>query len=143
MKILLAMKVRANRWSSLSTPHHQVLFKDFPSSYWAVSWIEQLANEGITSGCGSGNFCPNDTVTRSQMSVFLLRARHGSSYFPSAPTGVFKDVPVSYWAAGWVEQLAAEGITSGCGSGNFCPNDTATRAQMAVFLTKTFNLTTP
>ena len=105
--------------------------------------MTELAKEGITSGCGSGNFCPNDIVTRAQMSVFLLRAKHGNSYFPPAATGVFKDVPLSYWAVNWVEQLAVEGITSGCGSGNFCPNDTATRAQMAVFLTKTFNLTMP
>ncbi|KXK11833.1 MAG: hypothetical protein UZ14_CFX002002617, partial [Chloroflexi bacterium OLB14] len=28
--------------------------------HWAEDWIEQLAIEGITSGCGNGNYCPND-----------------------------------------------------------------------------------
>jgi len=47
---------------------------------------------------------------------------------------------VSHWAAGWIEQLAAEGITGGCGNGNYCPDDSVTRAQMAVFLVRAFGL---
>lgn len=39
-----------------------------------------------------------------------------------------------------IKQLAAESITTGCGSGNYCPEDPVTRAQMAVFLVKTFSL---
>jgi hypothetical protein len=49
-------------------------------------------------------------------------------------------VPTTYWAAAWIKQLAAESITTGCGSGNYCPEDSVTRAQMAVFLVRTFNL---
>jgi hypothetical protein len=76
------------------------------------------------------------------MAVFLLRARHGAAYSPPAvgsSTG-FADVPVSYWAAAWIKQLAGEGITNGCGGGNYCPGDPVTRAQMAKFLVLTFNL---
>jgi hypothetical protein len=32
------------------------------------------------------------------------------------------------------------GITGGCGGGNYCPQNLATRGQMAVFLSITFNL---
>jgi hypothetical protein len=76
------------------------------------------------------------------MAVFLLRARHGAGYTPpavGAGTG-FGDVPTSHWAAAWIKQLAAEGITGGCGGGNYCPEAAVNRAQMAVFLVKTFNL---
>jgi len=45
---------------------------------------------------------------------------------------------MAYWAAGWIDQLAAEGITSGCGGGNYCPENPVTRSQMAVFIAKTF-----
>ena len=117
-------------------------FNDVFTSYWAAAWIKQLAADGITSGCGGGNYCPDDQVTRSQMAVFLLRAKHGAAYTPpalGASTG-FTDVSVSYWAAAWIKQLAAESITTGCGSGNYCPEDPVTRAQMAVFLVKTFSL---
>ncbi|KXK11830.1 MAG: hypothetical protein UZ14_CFX002002614, partial [Chloroflexi bacterium OLB14] len=42
--------------------------------HWAEDWIEQLALEGITSGCGGGNYCPNSPATRDQMAVFLVNA---------------------------------------------------------------------
>ena len=115
-------------------------FTDVATDYWAAAWIKQLAAEGITGGCGAGIYCPDATVTRAQMAIFLLKAKHGSSYSPPAATGVFTDVPVGYWADKWIEQLASEGITGGCGTGIYCPDNSVTRAQMAVFLVKTFNL---
>jgi hypothetical protein len=116
------------------------VFGDVPVSYWSASWIEKLYADGITGGCGGGNYCPDQPVSRAQMAVFLLRAKHGSSYTPPPATGVFPDVPTSYWAASWIEQLFAEGITGGCGGGNYCPDQAVTRGQMAVFLVRTFNL---
>jgi S-layer homology domain/IPT/TIG domain len=115
-------------------------FSDVPAGAFAAAWIEQLAEEGITSGCGGGNYCPNNPVTREQMALFLLRAKFGSDHVPPDPTGVFGDVPVSSPFAKWIEELASLGITSGCGGGNFCPASPNTRGQMAVFLVKTFNL---
>ncbi len=106
----------------------------------AVDWIEQLAAEGLTGGCGGGNYCPDGIVNRAQMSAFLLKAEHGSSYVPPSCTGVFGDVPCGAPFADWIEQLFEEGITGGCGGGNYCPGNPNTRAQMAVFLAKTFGL---
>jgi hypothetical protein len=53
---------------------------------------------------------------------------------------VFPDVACPSQFADWIEQLAAEDITGGCGNGNYCPQNPNTRGQMAVFLTKTFKL---
>ena len=74
--------------------------------------------------------------------VFLLRAKHGASYVPPVvgnSTG-FADVETDYWSAAWIKQLTAEGITTGCGGGNYCPSLAVTRDYMAVFLVRTFNL---
>ena len=117
-------------------------FGDVPTDYWAADWIKQLAAEAITAGCGNGNYCPEETVNRAQMAVFLLKSEHGAGYTPpavGAGTG-FGDVAEDYWAAAWIKQLAAEGVTAGCGGGNYCPTTPVTRAQMSVFLVKTFNL---
>jgi hypothetical protein len=120
------------------------VFYDVPSNYWAAAWIEQLYREGITAGCGNGNYCPENPVTRDQMAVFLLRSKHTSAYIPPAASGtVFVDVPSNYWAAAWIEQLAAEGVTAGCGGGNYCPTNPVTRDQMAVFIQRTFSLPLP
>jgi hypothetical protein len=117
-------------------------FGDVPPSYWSATFIKQLAAEGITTGCGNGNYCPEHPVTRAQMAVFLLRSKHGTAYTPpgvGAGTG-FGDVQPDYWAATWIKQLVTEGITAGCGNGNYCPEQPVTRAQMAVFLVRTFSL---
>ncbi len=105
-----------------------------------ADWIEQLAAENITAGCAGGNFCPGNLVTRAQMAVFLLKTEHGSSYAPPACTGIFGDVACPSPFANWIERLAAEGVTGGCGGGNYCPANPNTRGQMAVFLAKTFGL---
>jgi hypothetical protein len=117
-------------------------FGDVPTTHWAAAWIKQLAAEGITGGCGGGNYCPLKAVTRDQMAIFLLKAKYGSTYSPPALGGSsgFSDVPPSHWAAAWIKQLAAEGITGGCGAGTYCPGTAVSRAQMSIFLVKTFNL---
>jgi hypothetical protein len=109
-----------------------------PSTF--ANWIEALAAEGITGGCGGGNFCPSNPVRRDQMAVFLLKAEHGPAYAPPTCTGIFPDVPCPSQFANWIERLNAEGITGGCGGGNYCPGNPNTRGQMAVFLVKTFGL---
>ena len=120
------------------------VFTDVPISYWAVNWIEKLYADGITTGCGTSPlvYCPESSVTRAQMAILLLRAKYGAAYTPPNATGVFADVPISYWAANWIEKLYADGITTGCGTSPlvYCPDDPVTRAQMAVFLVLTFNL---
>lgn len=115
-------------------------FADVPANHPVAAWIKQLSIEGITGGCGGGNYCPDATVTRAQMAIFLLRAKYTSAYTPPPANGDFSDVPVIHPAAAWIEQLSLEGITGGCGAGVYCPDAYVTRAQMAVFLVRTFNL---
>ena len=98
-------------------PATGTVFGDIPAGSFAAAWIEELAAQGVTAGCGGGNYCPNGPVTREQMAVLLLRTSHGPVYVPPDPLGVFLDVPVSSPYARWIEQLAAEGITGGCGGG--------------------------
>jgi parallel beta-helix repeat protein len=136
-----------NSTLSVIRPFVQI-FNDVPVNQWAAHYIHAIYEAGITGGCSVSpvlNYCPGQTVTRAQMAIFLLRGIHGSSYAPpavGANTG-FGDVSADYWAAAWIKQLVAEGITSGCGTGSYCPEVSVSRDQMAVFLTKTFNLPIP
>jgi len=116
------------------------VFSDVSRNAFAAAWIEELASEGITAGCGGGKYCPDMIVTRAQMAVFLLRAEHGADYVPPPPTGVFTDLALDDPFTPWIEELAAEGVTAGCGGGKYCPNDPNLRDQMAVFLVRTFAL---
>jgi hypothetical protein len=48
-------------------------FADVPDTNPFHADIDALADSGVTSGCGGGNFCPKDAVTREQMAAFLNR----------------------------------------------------------------------
>jgi probable HAF family extracellular repeat protein len=125
------------------------VFDDVASDYWAAAWIEQLAADGITIGCSTDPplYCPEATASRAEMAIFIEKAMHWpDGYTPPAPSGtVFEDVAASYWAASWIEQLYSDGITNGCSTtpAHYCPEASVTRAQMAVFLGRAFNLPLP
>ncbi len=115
----------------------QTRFNDVDPDGFYASFVERMAELDVTSGCGDGSgYCPNETVTRSQMAVFLSRAYN----LPEGPDPGFADVPEDAWYGTAVAKLAASGITSGCGDGTgFCPNDDTTRGQMATFLWRANN----
>jgi M6 family metalloprotease-like protein len=124
------------------------IFEDVQANYWAAAWIEQLYRDGITRGCSTGPllFCPEEKITRREMAVFLVRFIYGDEDAFGEPTGIFTDVPVDDWATIEIEQLYLDGITLGCATSPdllFCPNDQLTRAEVAVFLERTFNLPVP
>ncbi len=81
-------------------------------------------------------FCPEDTLTRAEMAVFIARGVHGTGYIPSEPTEqIFADVPITEWYAKWVHQLWQDGYTAGCGTDPlvFCPEQAHSRAEATVF----------
>ncbi|MET0619946.1 MAG: choice-of-anchor tandem repeat GloVer-containing protein [Thermoanaerobaculia bacterium] len=124
------------------TPNGAV-FADVPADAFAAAFIEDLFVRGITVGCGGGNYCPDAPVTRASMAPFLLKARFGAGYAPPTATGaVFDDVPADSFAADFIEDLAARGISAGCSAQPplYCPKAPTTRGQMASFLVDTFGL---
>jgi ELWxxDGT repeat protein len=137
----MAVFILAARDGAPPPPATGTRFDDVPLGYWAGPWIEELAREGVVSGCAANLYCPNNLLTRAEMAVLLTVSRHES---PPAATGTrFTDVPADYWAARFIEQLATDGITSGCGGGNYCPDQPVTRGEMAVFLATAFHLPLP
>ncbi len=58
----------------VSPPTPVALFNDVPTDHPFFQFIGALAASGITAGCGNGNFCPDNPLTRGQMAVFLAKA---------------------------------------------------------------------
>ena len=48
-------------------------FTDVPDANIFHDDIEWMADSGVALGCGGGDFCPGDNVTRQQMSAFMHR----------------------------------------------------------------------
>jgi hypothetical protein len=116
------------------------VFNDVPASSPFCRFIEELFRRGVVGGCGNGNYCPTNPVTREQMAVFVLRTLDPALNPPACTTPVFNDVPASSPFCRWIEELFRRGVVSGCGGGNYCPTDPVTREQMAVFIALTFGL---
>jgi hypothetical protein len=112
-------------------------FTDVPQADIFHSYVEKLIRNGVTAGCGGGAYCRDASVRRDQMAVFLLKSKYGAAHVPPACAGVFADVACPGTFADWIEELAALGVTGGCGNGNYCPSSPVTRAQMSAFLLKT------
>jgi protocatechuate 3,4-dioxygenase beta subunit len=97
--------------------------------------IGKLSARGVTLGCGNGNFCPNDPVTREQMAAFILRAK-GEFDPPTPASQRFTDVPPANVFYNFIDRLAELQITLGCTPDHlmYCPSDPVKREQMAAFL---------
>ena len=120
------------------------IFNDVPCSSPFAPFINELYHRGVVAGCGNGNYCPANTVTREQVAVFLIATKEGTSYHPAAcTTPQFADVPCSSPFAPWVQELVNRGLTAGCGNGNYCPQVTISQAEVSVFLTGNFSLPYP
>ena len=108
--------------------------------------VQELAGLGVLTGCeGSAGFddsrfCPGEPMDRKTMAVWVVRVLDGED----PPPGRSRFPDVNGLSAFWwpfVERMAELGVTTGCGDGaNFCPDDPVTRAQMAVFLWRAFDL---
>ena len=124
-------------------PPAQQRFVDVPPSNVFYSFIDQLAERGITVGCDPQGtmYCPGQAVTREQIAAFIIRAL--GEFNPPTPSHQrFLDVPPSNVFYGFIDQMALRGITVGCDPAGtlYCPNAILTRAQMAALLVRAFGL---
>lgn len=105
--------------------------RSIPLNRTVTNSTETLAIGAFTeSGTSATSFGPIRLYYRRQVS-------------PAPATATFSDVPVGTSQHPFVEALAAAGITVGCGGGQFCPNASLTRGQMAVFLSAALGLHFP
>ena len=94
----------------------------------AIRWA---AERGIAAGKTASAFDPSGACTRGQAVTFLWRAAGK----PGVSSGaVFSDVAADAYCAQAVRWAASLGIVTGYADGNFRPNATVTREQMAAIL---------
>lgn len=108
-------------------------FSDVRKSFWAHSDIEYLSSRGVVTGRESGLFDPNGNVTRAQIAVIIDRGFYGqnSIHNPSVP---HTDVPGNFWARDEIGSLVQRDIVAV--ADQFRPNDSANRAEVAVYLAR-------
>ncbi len=118
------------------TVYQGLSFADVPIGSLFYTEIGKLSARGITLGCGSGNYCPNDPVTRQEMAAFIMRSK-GEFNPPTPASQRFTDVPPANQFYDFIDRLAVLNITLGCNPPSntmYCPTGTVTRDQMSAFV---------
>ncbi len=113
-------------------------FRDVCPDYWAYSYIEALATQGIMSGYLGGFFLPNNAVSRAEFAKILVLAQGWPLYTPASPS--FSDVLPSHWAYAFVETVHQHGAISGYPDGSFQPTSLIRRDEMAKMVTLAHSL---
>ena len=108
--------------------------------YYSVP-VSTLAGQGVFAGTGCDDgFCPSDAIDRKTMAVWVVRVLDGED--PAAVSeSRFDDVDPDGFYAPFIERMFELELTQGCGDGSgFCPDRNVTRAHMAAFLSRAYNL---
>jgi hypothetical protein len=113
-------------------------FSDAGASNPAFRYVQKLRESGVTVGCATARFCPDDPLTRGQMAALLTRAILGTEVFPFPATPFFQDVVATNPFFGNIQKIRQLGVTEGCTVTTYCPSEFVTRGQTAVFLIRAF-----
>ena len=101
--------------------------------------IEAMAAAGVMTGCNpprNDRFCPNATVSRGDMAIFLVRA-----FKLTATSGVhFTDVARGTAKARAIDKVVTAGIATACARHRFCPTARVSRGRLASYLAKALKL---
>lgn len=100
---------------------------------WARSFFAQLIEDKVIAGYEDNTLRPSSELTRTEMTVILVRAL-GIKVDPKAkPTFAdLSDIPV--WARPYIAAAQAEGLVAGMGGNKFAPKKNATRADVVTLI---------
>lgn len=115
----------------------EVVFKDVPSNDPYFEIINEMYNLGYISGYPDGTFKPNDKISRKHVAALLARVL---PLEPVREAKQFKDVPKTHLYYENIQRVQRAGIMTGDENGNFNPDASLTRAQIAKIIDLAFDL---
>ncbi len=112
-------------------------FKDVPNGKSMTPAVQWAAECGIVNGVGGKYFAPNRTITREEFATIMYRYTEYKDIEcdTTASLASFPDSgDVSAWAKDAVSWAVGEGLISGKPGGLLAPQDTITRAEVALIV---------
>lgn len=129
----------ASAQTTAQTPTSTSSFTDVSSDYWALPFIQALAQRGIITGFPDGTFKPNQSVTRAEFATLIQKAFNQNPVRQLSSSG-FVDVPTNYWAADAIREAYETGFLTGYPGNLFQPNQQIPKVQALVALTSGLGL---
>jgi len=122
--------------TSSGSSNYHILWGFLPVTVWRnIDVVEQTVNSLVVDVWFT---LATDALRMGPILIYYKR-----QVSPAPTTATFSDVPVGHQFFQHIEALAASGITSGCGGGNYCPDSPVTRGQIASFLARALGLYWP
>lgn len=106
-------------------------FSDVVPGSWYENGVQYVYENGLMVGTSKAEFSPNANTTRGMIVTILYRLEDSPEVENVSP---FSDVPADEWYSDAVSWAAQEGIVNGYGNGEFGPQDSITRQQLAAIL---------
>lgn len=110
---------------------------DDVDGHWGQAAVERWAGYGVVNGDGTGNFNPDNQMTRAEFATMLANMLG----YKEKATNTFSDVNDSDWFADAILKLAAAGVIQGS-NGMANPNAPISRQEAAVMMCRAFNIPT-
>ena len=114
-------------------------FTDVADGKWYAEAIAWASENGIVNGFTDGRFQPDTLITRQQLAAILYRYDTYRGHTPQGSTaldGYADAASVESWAAEAMSWANGNGLVTGVTPTTLVPNGTATRAQVAVILSR-------
>ncbi|MHA7584002.1 glycoside hydrolase family 3 N-terminal domain-containing protein [Paenibacillus vandeheii] len=116
----------------LEKPVEGTTYSDVPTTHPFYREITIAAKNGLASGLPGGTFLPDKSLSRAETAAFLTRAYSLSEGKQSAH---WSDTE-KHWAAAPILIMSSNGLVGGYSDGTYRPNQTVTRAEYAVFMSR-------
>lgn len=84
--------------------------------------ITLLYNLGIVEGDDSGNYNPNNTISRIEFFTIILRMKMPNMMYTAKPEYAFVDVPENHWAYNYACFMREIGLVDGVGDDKLLPD---------------------
>ncbi|MEO2202757.1 glycoside hydrolase family 3 N-terminal domain-containing protein [Paenibacillus pabuli] len=116
----------------LEKPAEGTTYSDVPKTHPFDKEIAIAAKNGLASGFPDGSFRPDAPLSRAETAAFLTRAY---SLSEGKQTANWSDAE-KHWAAAPILVMSSNGLVGGYSDGTYRPNQTVTRAEYAVFMSR-------
>ena len=115
-------------------------YPDVKPGAWYYKYVHEASDAGIINGKPDGTFAPDDNATRAEFAVMVAKLLGADLTVPV--NSYFDDVNETIWPEGKAAIAFGfeQGYLKGDGTGNFKPNATITRQEVASIMANALNI---
>lgn len=106
--------------------------------HWAQQQMQSFVAKGFIAGDGTGNYLPNQIMTRAQFAAVINRVMGFTE--ESASIDGYADIEENAWYRSDLAKALSAGYMSGTSATTMSPNEPVTREQAAVMLVRAFGV---